>query len=341
MRKFALKTLSYVYCGVTTLRNLAYDRGWCKIYVSKIPVVSVGNVTAGGNAKTPLTLSIAKMLSASSFSPVILSRGYGGKIKGPHLVSTADNADQVGDEPVLLSRAGFPVVIARKRAEGARLIEANEIGNIIILDDGFQHRKLHREVDIVTVNVAHSDAVKAFVTGELLPLGRFRERRDQALKRADIIVVSSRSLTLPVIAPEFKAILPDHAECFLSNLYVSNITSLKTGEELVGSKVVALSAIANPEGFYTTLQQNDFEIVEKIALPDHADLPEKLLDDIREHHGEIAIVCTEKDAVKLESWQDKNIYVLRVEARVEPGDIFLNYLLNRIASKAKVSQGFK
>ena len=124
---------------------------------------------------------------------MILSRGYKGSVCGPHLVTAEDSTRQVGDEPVLMDRRGIaPVVVSRSRAKGSRLISERGLGDVIVLDDGFQHRRLRRQVDIVAVDISDAEAVDGFIEGALLPLGRFREPRAAALARADLLIFISR-----------------------------------------------------------------------------------------------------------------------------------------------------
>ena len=188
-----LSALSVLYgCGVL-LRNRLYDSKVFKTYRSALPVISIGNLTVGGNGKTPLCHFLAEQLRERGMQPVILSRGYGGSLRGPHRVTDSDTPDLVGDEPLLLSfLCRVPVYVSRSRVAGVQLIEQQKTGNIVILDDGFQHRALHRDLDVISSFVGTPQAIENLVEGQLLPLGRFREDRDEGLARATLLVLAER-----------------------------------------------------------------------------------------------------------------------------------------------------
>ena len=161
-----LRVASSIYDAITRVRNFAYDRGWLEVYRSPLKVISVGNITAGGNGKTPLCLLIVKELRNAGFSPVILTRGYGGSTKSVKKVTEEDGPAEVGDEAVMLfRRTGGPVVIGANRVQAVKMIESERLGDIVLLDDGFQHRRLARDVDIVTINVGSDEAVMGFLRG--------------------------------------------------------------------------------------------------------------------------------------------------------------------------------
>ena len=178
-----LRALARIYGAIVSVRGWLYDRGLLATYKSNLPVVSIGNVTAGGNGKTPLCLFVADALKAKGLRPAIVSRGYGGTVRGPHRVTDTDRPREVGDEPVLMARHGHPVYIARRRVGAVKLIEREASADVIVLDDGLQHRSLCRDVDIVSIFAGTNEAVENFIKGELLPLGLFRDNRSIALTR--------------------------------------------------------------------------------------------------------------------------------------------------------------
>ena len=342
MRTLVLGVLSTLYDGVTRVRNYLYDSQILSSTISDLPVISIGNVTAGGNGKTPLAKLIARLFREQHFSPVILSRGYGGSLKGPHLVTVVNTPEEVGDEPLMLAQFGIPVVIARDRVAGALFIEEHQYGNIILLDDGFQHRRLHRGVDLVSINVATPESEQAFLAGKILPEGLFREDRDAALRRADIIILASRSLSVPTsISSELKQVLPQHCDRFLSHLELEGIVHAGTGDPLRATEVVVVSAIANPEGFYHTVRASGYSIVETFAYDDHAQIPLSDLDGIRDRHPGVPIVCTEKDAVKFKAQGDTEYYVVKVRMCVEPQEAFWESLNKRVIRDRKIRKDLK
>ena len=193
--EMVLNGLSYLFRGLTNARNGLYDRGVLRGYRSKLPIVSIGNVTVGGNGKTPLCQFLASDLIQRGMRPVILSRGYGGTVRGPYRVKTTDSSHLVGDEPLLLASASdVPVYVSKSRVVGVQRIEEEGTGNVVILDDGFQHRALARDFDIVSIFVGSDEGIHSFLRGTLLPVGRFRARTEKkALRRAQAIVLSERT----------------------------------------------------------------------------------------------------------------------------------------------------
>jgi len=326
--------LAILYGLVTRLRNWLYDVGILPRYGVNIPVISVGNVTAGGNGKTPLCIFLARELSQRGWRPVILSRGYGGSESGPHLVSADDSPARVGDEPSLMTRLyGLTVVVSRDRVAGARLIEAERIGDLVILDDGFQHRRLRRTLDIVTVNTGDEGARRSFVEGALLPLGRFREARDPAMRRVDILVLSERQpadAALPV-DPALRGLVPVRVPVVRSSLRVSGVVSADEGAPLTGRAVVAFCGIANPESFFVTLQREGCRVEGRTVYPDHHRFSEADLDALRGAWPGLPLVCTEKDIIKLDGMDRRGIFVVRTELHVFPGDSFLRAVTEAIS----------
>jgi tetraacyldisaccharide 4'-kinase len=336
------KIAALVYRFIVTLRGWLYDKRIAPSYRSCLPVISVGNITAGGNGKTPLCLAIAVELRNRGYHPAILSRGYGGKLRGPHRVSLSDNFRDVGDEPHLMAQAGFPVFVARRRVAGIKLIETDPHIDVVILDDGFQHRALSRTLDIVSIFVGHESALFGFAKGRLLPQGFFREPRDRALKRADVIVLANRSLAAspavqPSVPPQIAPFIPAGATVFNSFLVadaIAPLSNLNVTCDAITTPVCALAAIANPEGFFRSLEELGFNIVERFSFPDHYVFSWGELRAITDRYPECSFIATEKDAVKLKDLPQeisKRFYVLKVTARVSPHDSFFNLIERAIA----------
>jgi tetraacyldisaccharide 4'-kinase len=230
---------------------------------------------------------------------------------------------------VLLAESGYPVYVARRRVEGARLIEREGEANVIILDDGLQHRALARDVDIVSIFAGSDRAVESFVEGALLPLGLFREDRDRALKRASLVVVSQRSTVvdgkLPELDPRLLKLLPKSGVVFRAYLEPQGVVTLRDGQAVAPQPVCACAAIANPEGFFQSLEQLGFPVQKRVAYPDHHDYTESEITTLLAAHPGIQFVCTAKDAVKLRELGDSvlsRFAVLRVVAKVVPHDAF-------------------
>jgi len=281
-------------------------------------------------------------------SPAILSRGYGGSKRGPHRVTPQDSHLEVGDEAVLMAEAGFPVFVSRKRVAGVKLIERDPAINLVILDDGFQHRALARVLDIVSVFVGSERAVNEFVAGQLLPAGLFREPRERGLQRAQIVVLSHRSVQgpakLPEVDPRVLALLPESAAVFRSFLVPSVVTRLVGGQELSTRVVCALAAIANPEGFFGSLETLGFRLIGRVSYPDHHVFNATELRELLEVHPTHTFVCTAKDAVKLRALPleiRERFAVLNVSAHIVPSDAFFVQIERAVLGQQPAQQSAK
>lgn len=325
-----LRCLSAVYGAVAVVRGWLYDHNILRSYKSSLPVVSIGNVTAGGNGKTPLCLYVANELAKRGFKPAILSRGYGGSNRGPHRVTLNDTPQDVGDEPMLMAESGFPVYVARSRVAGAKLIERDGASDVVVLDDGLQHRALCRDVDIVSIFAGTERSIQDFVRGELLPLGMFREPRKRALHRATLVVVSQRKVMtdgeLPEVDERILRLLPKEATVFRSYLRAVGVRWLESGAALAPGVVCAFAGIANPEGFFHSLEQLGYSLAERYPFSDHHQFTERELERLMNASPGLPFVCTAKDAVKLRRMSADlraRVAVLDVAAQVVPSDAFM------------------
>lgn len=319
------------YWIISSIRNWLYDRNLLVQYQSKLPIICVGNLSAGGNGKTPLVLQIAQLLKVQGRNPVILSRGYGGSCRGPRNITGHDPASLVGDEPLLLlHRSGCPVVISRKRAEGAKLIEQKLLGDIIILDDGFQHRALNRDLDIICAYVGTDDSFHSFKSGALLPVGRFRETKKSGLKRTNAIIFNSRSLDAlsEKTIHELKEQLPPNLKVFSSHLLIDQICS-REGiflEKGLPQLVDAFCGLAQPEAFFKSIESFGVKIKNKYCYKDHSGYSESEIAKIIKNSEGRAVLCSEKDAVKLDFDVAKSVFVVKTSLIVEPKKEFLELI---------------
>lgn len=324
--KLALYPLSLLYEAISSGRNMFFERGLIESYKCSIPVISVGNISAGGNGKTPLCIFLAQKLAARGYKPVILTRGYGGSLAGPLLVQAEHNVQQVGDEACLMSKLyGLSVVVARKRAAGAKFIEQRQLGTLIILDDGFQHRRLQRDLDIVSINVGSDEAVENLLNAELLPLGKFREPRDAALRRADIVVLAYRRPFRNQLEVDRRIIriLPPNIRACRSFIKPKGVWSLDKREELRSGPIVAFCALANPENFFESLKDLGFQLAACKSFADHHQFTIQEIRQLQQDFPNLPCVCSEKDAIKLIGKDLAGIYILQVELEVNPTDAFL------------------
>ncbi len=317
----SLSALSYFYGAVVDLRNWLYDRHFLPTYHSPLPVVCVGNLVAGGSGKTPLVLALAAALKARGHTPVILSRGFGGRLRGPHLVGDSDSVECVGDEPLLMARRGLcAVVIARDRVSGTRFIEGMGCATVILLDDGFQHRRLGRICNLACFFAGSDEAIEAIVKGSLLPVGRFREDRSAGLRRADGVVFSDRGgrMTDEMLSLAGKVIPPSLP---VYHVRAQAEPPIRGGEFLAPGPVWLLSAIANPDGFRQAMEGAGYPVIGESRFPDHHQFSPAELQSVigaakMDNGAECSIVCTEKDWVKLATDVRDTVWVAKLSVYI-------------------------
>lgn len=268
------------------------ERRWrqTKTYRSTRPVICVGNLTAGGAGKTPLALEIARMLMAEGRRPVFLSRGYGGRIKGPHRVDPAlDTAASVGDEPLLLA-AVAPTFIAAERDHGARLIEKTRLADVIVMDDGFQNPQLAKDLSIIVL-----DGARLIGNARVIPSGPLRLPLEIQLARADAFVL------LHTVEPAATAAKPGFLTA-TGKPVLSATIELEAGQrEKLEGPLIAYAGIGRPAKLFETLRGLGLTPVEEVSFPDHhpysAADAEGLL--ARATRQGARLITTEKDFVRL------------------------------------------
>jgi len=268
-----------------------------------IPLISIGNITVGGSGKTPFVIWLCKQLRQRGYRPVILCRGDGGRLKQTQRVSENDDADRVGDEALLLARSCHaPVIAGRDRVTASVL--AQEMGDIIILDDGFQYRQLKRVCDIVLV------PCEGVGNGYLLPAGPLREQVS-ALDRADLIIRTGNGPATPVTRVKEKE--------WYWNVQSSALRQIQGAGTAAPEKAMAVCGIARPQRFLDSLGRQGLIVEDQMIFPDHYRYQGK---DIERITGKgLSVVTTEKDAVKLATiWpKDQPLWVLSLEGKGEEG----------------------
>jgi tetraacyldisaccharide 4'-kinase len=278
-----MNLLTGLYGAATALRNTLFDRGVLPSRRLERPVVSVGNLSVGGSGKTPFVIALGELLKARGIRFDVLSRGYGRMTRGVLIVETDGNAADFGDEPLLIARRlGVPVVVGESRYEAGRVAELKFQPQLHILDDGFQHRSLVRDFDIVLMTERDFD-------DRLLPSGRLREPLS-SLRRADAIVLPA-SLAVDHPAVRQKLIWRIERELVLPSL---------------PSAPVVFCGIARPEQFFAQVRAAGITPAAEIIFRDHhaydrSDIARLLA--MRGNLGAGGFLTTEKDAVNLGSLQ--------------------------------------
>ncbi|MFO8007545.1 MAG: tetraacyldisaccharide 4'-kinase [Candidatus Brocadiia bacterium] len=294
----ALLAASWPYGLAVRARNALYSRGWRRAYDPPVPVVSVGNITAGGTGKTPMVAWLARLMLIRNRRPAILSRGYG-----------RHERLSVDDENDLLSHLaqGVPVVVNPDRAEGAREAVRRHGADALILDDGFQHRGISRELDIVLI-----DALWPFGGGCLLPRGLLREPLS-GLSRADVLVITRSDLVSPErverISERLKELCPGAPVALCRNALeglrpIPVPGTRQPADSLREGNWGWFCGVGNPEAFDLTLRQAGCAPVFGRVFSDHTDYGAAKVNELMraaEEAGCDALVTTEKDAVKLEA----------------------------------------
>ena len=274
-----MNPLSIIYGGIVRTRNALYDRGLLKARRLQGAVVSVGNVSAGGSGKTPFVLLIGELLKEREIRFDVLSRGYGRRSRGVLLVDPAGLPQQFGDEPLLIARKlQVPVIVGEDRYEAGRFSESRFGAQLHLLDDGFQHRRLVRDFDIVLVTQRDS-------SDRLLPTGRLREPLN-ALRRADAVVLTSG------------------AEPGMFPIEEKQVWRVQRGiaPKDIPERPVVFCGIARPKNFMLQLRAANVEAAAHAFYRDHHAYSEsdvRELQKLKQNSGAGGFVTTEKDAINL------------------------------------------
>jgi len=307
-----LLPLSWLYGLISQLLRYSYVWGWRKAWHAPVPVVVVGNLTAGGNGKTPVVIWLVQALQQRGLRPGVVSRGYGGKAETyPLRLNEQTTTREAGDEPVLIyQRTGAAVAVSPRRKEAVQaLLSQNDI-DIIITDDGLQHYALARDFEIVVV-----DGQRRFGNGWWLPAGPMRERASR-LQSVDAVITNGGNAHAGEIPMQL-------APGFAVNLLTRQTLPLTS---LVN--VVAMAGIGHPPRFFATLRQQGIVPVKEVPFADHQDYSAGQLASLVDEDQ--ILLMTEKDAVKARGFAAANWWYLPVDAElpVTQG----NELLERIVS---------
>ncbi len=296
-----LTPLSWIYGAATAWRL----RTGTRLRVG-VPVICVGNINMGGTGKTPTTIDLVMRLTAMGKRPFVVSRGYGGSMVGPVMVTPAHTADDVGDEPVLLSGFG-PVCVSRDRAEGAEMAVAAG-ADVIVLDDGLQNPALAYDLTITVV-----DRHIGFGNGRVFPAGPLRESVKRGLSRTDIVMaIGTKGEIATGDVPLMTGVLKP----------------LQTGMDWDGLHAYAFAGIGRPEKFFNTLRGLGVKVIETREFGDHQKIPEAMLKrlDADAWAKGAQLVTTEKDAARLpKEWQQK-VLTLPVRLAIDDDPVLVERL---------------
>lgn len=309
-----LLPLSWLYGLISAVRQLGYRLGLLKSWRAPLPVVVVGNLTAGGNGKTPVVIWLVEKLQQRGVNVGVVSRGYGGKAERYPLVLNHDTTTAMaGDEPVLIfQRTGAPVAVAPERSAAVKALMAQYPLDVIITDDGLQHYALQRDVELVII-----DGVRRFGNGWWLPAGPMRERAER-LKSVDAVITNGG------IAKENEISM---------TLKPGQAINLVSGErkEVTGlNRIVAMAGIGHPARFFQTLANLNVQPEQTHSFADHQPYNELSLSSLVT--SEQILLMTEKDAVKCRSFAQDNWWYLPVDAELPTNDAnrLLALILNKI-----------
>lgn len=327
-----LFAFSWFYKAVVAIRNHFYDKRVFKQYVPKVKTISIGNITTGGVGKTPVTAEIARFYAAKGNKVAILSRGYGGRLDNsiPNIISNGNSvfydADMAGDEPAWLANncCNTAVITCSSRAKAAELAENELDANLLILDDGFQHRKMGRNLDLVLI-----DNKNRFGNEMILPAGPLREPLEN-INRADKIILVNKSYddsSALLYCEELEKRF--NKKVFLCKIVPDSVYNIVTNAPLVkGERILAFSAIGQPKEFYDFLKV-DYNLAVTVDFEDHHFYDESNLKEllsISQRENIKNLVTTEKDAVKIKDMLvkykiDINIYALKLKAYLDIEEI--------------------
>ena len=327
--KIILWILSKIYGFLATIRRFIYENGLIPQKKLPVPVISIGNLSTGGTGKTPITIFTAKELQKKGLKVCVLTRGY--KRKSDKLIIATDykntSYEDIGDEPYIMLKHNIPVAVFKDRYK-AGLKALNKIKpDIFILDDGFQHYQLYRNIDILTI-----DATRPFWEDKLLPLGRLREPASFYIY-ADCFVITK----LNILDKEKSKSVIEKAKSFNKpvftakekfNTLIDNNGNKLPIDILSGKEIVVFSGLGNNEQFFKTVKElskkYNFKIKNFISFPDHYDYKDFKPDK------DTIYLTTEKDIIKI---KQKNIFALVYEIEIEKE--YINFLLKKLNLETK------
>lgn len=306
--KWLLAPLGLLFGASTHVRRWLFAKGFKESKKVSVPVIVVGNITVGGTGKTPMVVFLCDSLIKAGYKPGIISRGYGSKAPHyPFTVTANSPVEHSGDEPFMLhNKTGCPLVISPTRSDAAEQLLSEFDVDVIITDDGLQHYALQRDIEIIVI-----DGKRRLGNGHLLPMGPLREG-EWRLDSADFVVCNGGNAK----ASEYNmTLVPDTLKHVVDN----------RNAETIRGDFTAIAGIGNPQRFYNTLTEYNYNLLNTHSFPDHFPFSKQ---DIEKVSADTNVVMTEKDAVKCQSFALDNWFYLPVSARLD--NAFLPKLLLRL-----------
>lgn len=317
-----LLPFSWLYNVIGTFNRISYKYGWRKSHQFSVPIIIIGNLTIGGNGKTPMVLWLIKQLQNRGWKVGVISRGYKGRSsRYPLIINDTSHSIECGDEPILIwKRTGVLVAVSPKRVDAvSALLKTQKLLDIIISDDGLQHYALSRDIEWVVIN-----NTLRFGNGYCLPAGPMRERLSRLNTVQAIIVNGSNN---DIKSGEISM-----------QVYPKSVINILTGERKSLNSlrnVVAIAGIGYPKQFFVTLEDHGLIPIKTIAFSDHHIYSENMLSSLTKHHE--VLLMTEKDAVKCLNFAHKNWWYVHIDVKINQLDteILLSKIENTIQQYKK------
>ncbi|PCJ20182.1 MAG: tetraacyldisaccharide 4'-kinase [Gammaproteobacteria bacterium] len=307
-----LLPLSWAFERLAARRRAQFASGQRAVKRVSVPVIVVGNISVGGTGKSPLVIFLIEALRQQGWTPGVISRGYGASVKDfPCEVSGQDAPDVMGDEPVMIARrTGVPLVIDPNRSHAADYLLSKTSCDVIISDDGLQHYALARDIEIAVV-----DGLKGLGNGCCLPVGPLREPPNR-LNEVDLVVLNQAGDSSPLDGYSVNSDYLYKMDIAPEGLYsvASLVSSSSTAMDVnnLGPKVHGVAGIGNPDRFFASLRKQGFDVVEH-RFPDHYQYQSGDL----QFGDSLAVVMTEKDAIKCTHFCLDSHYYLKVSSHVD------------------------
>jgi tetraacyldisaccharide 4'-kinase len=336
--RILLIPFSILYSFIILLRNFFYSRNIFKIHTVSIPVISVGNISTGGTGKSPFVIFLSEYFMGLGKKPAIISRGYKGKSDKEEIVFDGKNivctSDKCGDEPMMIAESlshlkkEFYLSTGSNRAETAKNIINKFNTDVFILDDAFQHRRIHRNVDVVLVDAEEMGKNK-FANTFPLPAGNLRECFYN-LKRADIIIQNNKFSDFEIL----KKLNKFNKDIFILKYSVKGFYNINSEEfSIKGKDVCAFAGIAKRFSFFNNLKDK-CNLTNKISFGDHHSYTSKDIELITKNASKDTIfITTEKDFVKIKEFKDFikdfNVLFMKIELNLSESEKFFTLIQNK------------